>query len=135
MSSAASGDRHPSLELETRALAESPEPDSLRANILRLVALGAYAELFGEGGICHEDALIGFAAATSKAVALALQAGPDACVSADSFGDVAFNGDDAVRVLLGMSALLENGPKLLSSVRHATVKAETANDAASEAAE
>jgi len=123
-------ERHERHVFEKKALVESPADDSLRAVILRLLTVGGYSELFGEGGCCHEDALLAFAAASNKAVAVALL-GADR-VSSNTFVDLEFGTEDAARVLLGVSALLEAGPQLLSSVRDASREAEKARNASPE---
>jgi len=64
-----------------------------------------------------ERVLFRFAAATSKAVALAL-VGVD-LVCDNERPDTDFGADDAASVLLGVSALLEHGPKLVEDIRSA----------------
>lgn len=107
--------------LETELLAlRSRKPDALRGRIMALLACGQYLDSERESE-CVRDALIGYAAAVTKAVAVA-DAGAEH-LSCNTGAEVAFTSDDVTAALLGLSAFLEVAPELLRSVEHADERA------------
>jgi len=105
------------LDLERAALRSSPSDDSLRARLLALLGGNQYTDLENRDGCSHERALFRYAAATTKAVAMALQ-GADYVCSNEPF-ETEFSTAEAATVLCGLSALMEIGPDLVEDIRHA----------------
>lgn len=103
------------IDREHSALRSSPANDSLRQTILALLGCNMYTELNEGPGVSHERALFRYAAATSKAVAMALQ-GTDYVCSNEPF-ETAFTTTEAAVVLCGLSALMEHGPGLVEDIR------------------
>lgn len=109
------------LALERNALRPSPAYDSLRERLLALLGCNLYSEDYGTDygpAHFHEQALFRYASATTKAVAMALQG--THYVTANEGFDTEFTTDEAATVLCGLSALLEEGPDLVKSLRDAT---------------
>src|SRR5882762_11905049 len=104
------------LDREKDALRTSAAGDSLRARLLALLAGNQHADLENRDGVSHESALFRYAAATTKAVAMALQ-GTDYVCSNEPF-ETDFSTSEAATVLCGLSALLEHGPELVQNLRH-----------------
>lgn len=102
---------------EKGALRSSPADDSLRARLLTLLGGNMYAKLDEGMGVSQERAMFRYAAATTKAVAMALK-GHDYVCSNEHY-DTAFTEDEAAIVLCGLSALLDVGPDLVESIRGA----------------
>lgn len=92
---------------EQAALAPSPADDSLRARLLELLCCNQYAYPTDGPGVGYERAIFRYAAATSKAVALALQG-----VSHDVL-DADFSTEEAANVLCGLSSFLDFAHKML----------------------
>lgn len=105
------------LDLEKKALRPSPADDSLRERLLGLLGGNMYAVLDEGQSVSHERALFRYAAATSKAVAMALRGTEYVCCN-EPF-ETAFTTDEAAVVLCGLSALLEHAPDLLGDIREA----------------
>jgi hypothetical protein len=110
-------DRSERLDIERLALKPSPADDSLRERLLALLSLQQHTDIANRGGVSHERALFRYAAATSKAVAMALQ-GTDYVCSNEPF-ETSFTTEDAAFVLCGLSALLGEAPGLVEDLRHA----------------
>jgi hypothetical protein len=100
-----------------------------RAALHALLAGGVYVA-DSQPGIQLTDALIRLAAVQAKAVAVALSHGRADDEEFAHVTDFEFTTEDAVVVLGGIAALLENAPALLRDLQ--LDKSEPANDAASE---
>jgi len=105
------------LDLERDALRPNRGRDSLRDRLLTIVGLNQHAQIAHRGGCSHERALFRYAAATTKAVGMALM-GTDMVCSNEPF-ETSFTSDEAAFVLCGLSALLEEGPDLIEDLRYA----------------
>jgi len=104
-----------SLRLESKALA-STASDSVRSRIMRIISASGYVNDNTAPGsdTTPERALLRYAAATTKAVGIALLG---AGYVQDNEGiDVAFDDGDASVVMCGLSELLEVGPELITSI-------------------
>lgn len=104
------------LLIERQALA-ARGLDSLRSRILRIVGAGAAIDqtwASEDTVLTPERALLRYAAATSKAVGLALMGFERVCSNANF--DVDFSSEDAAIVMCGLSELLEVGPALVNSI-------------------
>lgn len=105
------------LDLERSALRSSPAGDSLRVRLLAMLSGNQHADLENRDGVSHEAALFRYAAATTKAVAMALQGTDYVCCNEPFETD--FTTEDAAYVLCGLSALLDEAPKLVDDLRNA----------------
>jgi hypothetical protein len=110
------------LKLERKALAPSPAHDSLRERLAALLGLNLYGSEYPETAPLpyHERALFRYAAATTKAVAMALQ-GTEYVTTNEPF-DTQFTTEEAATVLCGLSVLLDEAPSLIEDLREATEK-------------
>ena len=113
------------MRLENRVLASS-ESGSLRSQLMRILAAGAYVDDNDEQGsdTTPERALLRYAAATSKAAGLALM-GAEYVRSNTNF-EIDFSDEDAAIVMCGLSELLEVAPGLLTSIAIADHQASNA---------
>lgn len=115
-------ERHARIDLERDALRPTPAYDSLRERLLALLGCNLYGATYDNvppAGF-HERALFRYAAATTKAVAMALQ-GTDYVTTNEPF-DATFTTEEAATVLCGLSALLEEGPSLIDDLREASTR-------------
>jgi len=108
------------LDLEKKALRRGQSADGLPERLLALLGGNQYVELNEGPGVSHERALFRYAAATSKAVAMALQGCEYVC-SNEPF-ETEFSTAEAAIVLCGLSALMEYGPDLIGDIRYADQK-------------
>lgn len=108
-------ERSDRLDLEKKALRPGQSGDALPERLLALLGGNMYAVLDGAPGISHERALFKYAAATTKAVAMALQGAEYVC-SNEPF-ETEFSTSEAATVLCGLSALMEHGPDLIEDIR------------------
>ena len=103
------------LNVERKALRPGQSDDALPERLLALLGGNMYAVMNEGGGVSHERALFRYAAATSKAVAMALQ-GTEYVCSNEPF-ETEFTTSEAAIVLCGLSALMEHGPDLIEDIR------------------
>jgi hypothetical protein len=115
-------ERSDRLDREKLALRSSAASDSLRARLLALLGGNQYFDIDNTTGISPERALFRYAAATSKAVGMALQ-GTEYVCSNEPF-ECEFSSQEAAYVLCGLSALLDQGPDLIDDIRTADSEAE-----------
>lgn len=116
-------ERSARLDLENAALRPSSAGDSLRERLLVLLGCNLYGEDCGDevpAAGFHNRALFRYAAATTKAVAMALQ-GTHYVTTNEPF-DVDFSTEDAATVLCGLSALLQEGPGLVEDLQYAATR-------------
>ena len=112
-------ERSARIDLEKKVLGPSPAHDSLRERLLALLGCNLYGNDYEERPPApfHERGLFRYAAATTKAVAMALQG--THYVTANEPFDTEFTTDEAATVLCGLSALLDEGPDLIEDLREA----------------
>lgn len=108
------------LDLEKQAL-RSDAPDALKSQLLRLLSVNQDAQLHVDG-LSHERALMRFAAATTKAVAFAIQGGFYVNTNESVAGE--FTADDAAFALQGVAAILEESRGLLTCIELANPPSE-----------
>lgn len=108
-------ERSARLDLEKKALRPGYSHDALPERLLALLGGNMYAVIDGVPGVSYERALFKYAAATSKAVAMALQGAEYVC-SSEPF-ETEFSTSEAATVLCGLSALMEHGPDLIEDIR------------------
>lgn len=108
-------ERSARINLEKRALRPGQSEDALPERLLALLGCNLYTVLDGTEGISHERALFKYAAATAKAVAMALQGTERVCAN-EPF-ETEFTTSEAAVVLCGLSALMEHGPDLIEDIR------------------
>lgn len=111
------GERRERLDLEKKALRPGSSGDALPERLLALLGFNQYQVLDGDDGLSPERALFKYAAASTKAVAMALR-GTDYVCSNEAF-ETEFTTDEAAIVLCGLSSLLEEGPDLITDIREA----------------
>jgi hypothetical protein len=103
---------------EKAALADSPADDSLRARLLEVLRCNQCVNPKDGPGVGYERALFRYAAATSKAVALALQG--EMYVNSNESTDTEFTTEEAAATLLGLSAFLDFAHRMLVDLHDAT---------------
>lgn len=110
-------ERSARLDLEKKALRLGQSEDALPERLLALLGGNMYAVMNEGLGVSYERVLFKYAAATSKAVAMALRGCEYVC-SNEPF-ETEFSTAEAATVLCGLSALMEHGPDLIDSIRYA----------------
>jgi hypothetical protein len=88
-------------------------PDVVRHALAQVLCCGAYVRESEGGDLVPERALMRFASATTKAVAIALSHGK----MVEDALDVEFSNEDAARALIGVSELLAAAPRLLDTLQ------------------